>query len=702
MSTAVRYEIRGSVFLILVDSPPVNALSQAVRAGLAEGVARALGDAKIHAIVLACAGRTFIAGADITEFGKPIQEPFLHEVLKAFDASDKPIVAAIHGTALGGGLEVALACHYRVATPSARCGLPEVKLGIIPGAGGTQRLPRLVGVPKAVDMITGGAPIGAEEAKKIGLVDAIAQGELLSDAIAFAEKHASLRPLPRVSEMNERTEAAREAMSYFDETHARLKARARGAQAPLRALAAIRAAVELPFVDGLARERELIVEAFTDPESKAMRHVFFAERAASKVPDVPSDVPRRDVKRAAVIGAGTMGGGIAMVFANAGIPVVLVDREASFLDKGMALIEKNYAATVQKGRLTRDEMAARMARITTTTDYAALADSDLVVEAVFEEMGLKKEIFQKLGAVCRPDALLATNTSTLDVNAIAAATAHPERVLGLHFFSPANVMRLLEVVRAERTDKSVIATAMHLAKTLGKVGVLVGVCHGFVGNRMLHKYQREANFLVQEGARPEQVDRVLTEFGMAMGPFATSDLAGIDVGWRIRQGQGLPPKGERYFGALLDRLAEMGRFGQKTGKGVYLYPEGSRKPVVDPEVEGLIEAVAREQGVSRRVVGDEEIFERCMFAMVGEGAKILEEKIALRASDIDTVWVNGYGFPPHRGGPMFHADLTGLDRVLARIREFRKVHGPLWEPSPLLVSLAESGKTFASLDESAS
>jgi 3-hydroxyacyl-CoA dehydrogenase len=698
MNDVVRYEALGSVALIIVDNPPVNALSQAVRRGLADGLARALGDATVAAIVVCCRGRTFIAGADITEFGKAPLDPILPEVIRAFDASEKPTVAALFGTALGGGLELALGCNYRVAAPDAKCGLPEVKLGLVPGAGGTQRLPRLVGIQAALDMVTGGSPIGAAEARALGLVDELIEGDLLQGAIAFAERVATVRPLPRARDRVEHVEAARAAPGLLEAAEKDLKKRSRGARAPLRCLAALRAAVDLPFDDGIRRERELILEAFADPESRAMRHVFFAERAAARIPDVPPETETLPVRRVGVLGAGTMGGGIAMVFANAGLPVVLVDREPALLEKGLGIIQKNYAATVKKGRLDAVEMEARLARITTTTSLEDLRDADLVIEAVFEDMGLKKEIFGRLSAICRADAILATNTSTLDVDAIAAEAARPEQVIGLHFFSPANVMRLLEIVRGRATRKEVIATCMKLSKRIGKVGVLVGVCHGFVGNRMLHQYQREANFLIQEGATPEQVDRVLTRFGMAMGPFATSDLAGIDVGWRIRQAKGRPPAGERYFGAVLDRLAEMGRFGQKTGKGVYLYPEGSRTPVPDPEVTAIIEAVAREQGVTRRAVTDEEILERCLYALINEGAKILDEKIALRASDIDTVWINGYGFPAHRGGPMFHADEVGLVSVLARIRQFRETLGAVWEPSPLLVRLADAGGTFASLD----
>jgi 3-hydroxyacyl-CoA dehydrogenase len=659
----------------------------------------ALADDGVTAVVLACKGRTFIAGADITEFGKPPKSPPLGDVIAAFDASTKPVVAAIFGTALGGGLEVALGCNYRVASPTAKCGLPEVKLGILPGAGGTQRLPRLIGFEKALDMIVSGDPIGATEAKSLGIVDALIDGDLLAGAVRFAEGVAG-KPLPRVRDLDAHVVAAKAKPDLFERAKKDAAQRGRGARAPLRCVEAVMAALELPFDEGLKRERQLIEEAIVSVESAAMRHVFFAERKAAKIPDVASDTPTLPVRRAAVLGAGTMGGGIAMVFANAGIDVQLVDREAAFVEKGLDLIRKNYGATVKKGKLSQSDMDARVGRIHGTTDWENLRDVDLVVEAVFEEMGLKKEIFGKLDALCKKDAILATNTSTLDVNTIAEATSRPEQVIGLHFFSPANVMRLLEIVRAKKTSKTVVATALKLSKDIGKVGVVVGVCHGFVGNRMLHQYYREANFLIQEGALPEQLDKVITSFGFAMGPCATSDLAGLDVGWRIRKAQPKPPAGERYSGAVPDRLAEMGRYGQKTSAGFYKYETGSRAPIPDPEVEKIILEVSKELGIERRKLDNDEIFERCLYAMINEGAKILDEKIALRASDIDTVWINGYGFPAYRGGPMFYADTVGLAKVLAKVKEFRERHGKVWTPSALLERLASEGKTFAAYDAS--
>jgi 3-hydroxyacyl-CoA dehydrogenase len=698
MSDPVRFEKRGSIGIVTVDNPPVNALGQAVRQGLSVCLARALADSDVKAVVLACAGRTFIAGADITEFGKPPREPALTDVIASYDASAKPIVAAIHGTALGGGLELALACNYRVAAPTAKLGLPEVKLGILPGAGGTQRLPRVVGVEKALSMIVSGDPIGAKEAKEIGLVDELAPGDLLGEAVAFATKVEGVRPLPRARDRQEHIERARSNLAALDTARAEAVKQSRGAKSKPRCVDAVRAAVELPFDEGLRRERELFTEAVGSLESKALRHVFFAERTAAKIPGVPAGTPTLDVKKVAVLGAGTMGGGIAMVFANAGMDVLLVDREQAFVDKGLGIIEKNYAGTVKKGKLSQAEMDARRARIQGATSWDGLADVDLVIEAVFEDMALKKEIFGRLDALCKKGAILATNTSTLNVDEIAASTSRPEQVVGLHFFSPANVMRLLEIVRGKATSKEVVATSMQLAKKIGKVGVLVGVCYGFVGNRMLHQYYREAQFLIQEGALPEQVDRVMTGFGLAMGPCATSDLAGIDVGWRIRKAQPKPPPGERYMGAVPDRLAEMGRYGQKTSAGFYRYEPGGRVPIPDPEVEKIIVQVSKELGIERRAVPDDEILERCLYAMINEGAKILDERIALRASDIDTVWINGYGFPAHRGGPMFHADAVGLDRVLAKITEFRERHGKVWEPSRLLVELARAGSTFAARD----
>jgi 3-hydroxyacyl-CoA dehydrogenase len=698
MSDVVKFEKRGHIGVIGVDNPPVNALGQAVRQGLIDTLAKALADTDVQAIVLIGKGRTFVAGADISEFGKPPKAPGFTEVLDALDASTKPVVAALHGTALGGGLELALGCHYRVAVRDAKCGLPEVKLGILPGAGGTQRLPRLIGVPKALEMIVSGEPIGATQAKAVGLVDEIVESDLLEGSLAFAARVATQRPLPRVRDLTANVDRSKIDPALFAKAAKDAAARARGGQAPLRCVEAVKAAVELPFEAGLKRERELFEEAVKSTESAALRHVFFAERTAAKIPDIAADTPTLPVRKVAVLGAGTMGGGIAMVFANAGMSVVLVDREQGLVDKGLAIIKKNYAATVSKGKLAQPEMDARVGRISGEIDWNNLGDVDLVIEAVFEEMGLKKEIFGKLDRICKKDAILATNTSTLDVNEIAQSTSRPEQVIGLHFFSPANVMRLLEIVRGKATSKPVLATCLKLSKTIGKVGVVVGVCNGFVGNRMLHTYFREAQLLIQDGALPAQVDGVITRFGFAMGPCATSDLAGLDVGWRIRKGLPKPPPGQRDSGAVGDRLAEMGRFGQKTSAGFYKYEAGSRTPIPDPVVEEVIKAVSKELGIERRAISDDEIFERCLYSMINEGAKILDEGIALRASDIDTVWINGYGFPPHRGGPMFYADTVGLPKIYAKLQEFAAKYGKVWEPSALLARLAKDNQTFASLD----
>jgi 3-hydroxyacyl-CoA dehydrogenase len=701
MNQTVTLEKRGPVGIIHVDNPPVNALSHAVRLGLAAAIAQANADGEVKAIVLACRGRTFVAGADITEFGAPPKAPELGEVITAYEASQKPVVAAIHGTALGGGLELALGCHYRIALATAKLGLPEVKLGLLPGAGGTQRLPRLIGFEKAIAMITSGEPIAAADAKTLGLVDELAVGDLTEAALRFAESVAGRRPLPRARDLSTYVDAARNDAQLFEKAKKDVTQRARGAGAPLRCLEAIRVALELPFDEGLARERQLFAEALSSTESAALRHVFFAERTAAKIPDVPPDTPAGSIRSAAVIGAGTMGGGIAMALANAGITVTLIDREQTFVDKGLEVIKKNYASTVKKGRLAQTEMDARLGRITGTASWDALSNADLVIEAVFEEMALKKDVFGRLDRACRKDAILATNTSSLDVDAIAATTSRPEQVIGLHFFSPANVMRLLEIVRGKKTARETIATSMKLAKQIGKVGVLVGVCDGFVGNRMLHKYAHEAQHLLLEGALPQQVDRVMTAFGFAMGPMATSDLAGIDVGWRIRKARPKPGPSDRYGWGVADRLAEMGHFGQKTGAGFYKYEDGSRVPIPNPEVEKIIIEIAESKGLERRSISDQEILERCLFSMINEGAKILEEKIALRASDIDTVWINGYGFPAHRGGPMFYADTVGLPKIVAAVESFGERHGKAWEPAELLVRLAGKQKTFGSLDENA-
>jgi len=688
ITPSVDLDRRGRIAVLTINNPPVNALSQHVRQGLRDGVTQAIADAAVGAIVITCAGRTFIAGADITEFGKPPREPGLHEVLDLIESSLKPVVAAVHGTALGGGLEVTLACHYRVGVRTARFGLPEVKLGLLPGAGGTQRLPRVVGVEKALQMIVSGDPIGADAALNHGLIDAIVDGDLTAAGVAFAEKILSeRRPLKKIRDLEDALAAARGKPEVFADFRKSVARQTRGFRAPESCIKAVEAAVNLPFDAGLRRERELFLELMASPESKAQRYFFFAEREAAKIPDVPPDTPAKEIKTAAVVGAGTMGGGIAMTFANVGIPVTVVEIAREPLERGLAVVRKNYAATASKGRLTAADVDKRMGLIRGTTDFGAIADADIVIEAVFEEMAVKKDVFAKLDKICKADAVLATNTSTLDVNEIAGATARPESVIGMHFFSPANVMKLLEVVRGAKTSKPVIATAMSVGRRIGKVPVLVGVCYGFVGNRMLHQRGKQAERLILEGALPQQVDKVLYDFGFPMGPFAMGDLAGLDVGWRIRKG-----RGERAL--IADRLCELGRFGQKTGAGYYRYEGGDRTPIPDPDVEKIILEVSREQSVQRRPISDQEILERLLYPMVNEGAKILEEKLAIRASDIDVIWVYGYGWPVYRGGPMFWADQVGLKAIKTRMLEMQHRHGDVWQPAALLSRLADAGKAF--------
>jgi 3-hydroxyacyl-CoA dehydrogenase len=689
ITESVDLDRRGRVAVLTVNNPPVNALSRHVRQGLHDGLGQAAADPAVQAVVITCAGRTFIAGADITEFGKPPAEPSLHKVLDLIEGSGKPVVAAIHGTALGGGLEVTLACHYRVGVKGARFGLPEVKLGLLPGAGGTQRLPRVVGVQKALQMIVSGDPIGADEALQHGLLDEIVDGDLAAAGVAFAEKVlGEKRPLKKIRDLTDKIAAVRGKPEVFAEFRKSVARQTRGFRAPENCIKAVEAAVNLPFDEGLKRERELFVELLNSPESKAQRYFFFAEREAAKIPDVPADTAAKEIRKAAVLGAGTMGGGIAMNFANAGIPVTIVEVAQDALDRGLGIVRKNYEATASRGRLTAADVEKRMGLIRGTTDWKAIADADIVIEAVFEEMPIKKEVFAKLDAIAKPDAVLATNTSTLDVNEIAGATKRPESVIGTHFFSPANVMRLLENVRGTKSSKETVATVMALGRRIGKVPVLVGVCYGFVGNRMLHQRGIQADKLILEGALPHQVDKVLTDFGLPMGPFAMGDLAGLDVGWRIRKGRGVKSP-------VADRICELGRFGQKTGAGYFRYEKGDRTPIPDPDVEKIITEVAAEQGIVRRHIGDDEIRERLLYPMVNEGAKILEEKIAIRASDIDVVWVYGYGWPVYRGGPMFWADSVGLRTLRNRMLEFKKQTGDaFWTPAPLLDRLADEGKGF--------
>ncbi|MGU9978802.1 3-hydroxyacyl-CoA dehydrogenase NAD-binding domain-containing protein [Phreatobacter sp. HK31-P] len=686
MNEVVDLATEGAVAVVTVNSPPVNALSANVRTGIAEAVQKAGGDSAVKAIVIHCAGRTFIAGADITEFGKPPKGVPLGEVNAILEASPKPVVAAIHGTALGGGLELALSCHYRVAVPSARLGLPEVKLGLVPGAGGTQRLPRLVGVERALEVIAFGEPMKASEAASHGLVDAVVgDGSLRADAIAFAGKLiAEAAPLKKVRDRTDKLSADPAVFAAFRKANAR---RFRGFEAPEACIQCIEAAVTMPFDEGLKFERDTIMRLMVGTQSIAQRYVFFAERQAAKIPDVPETTPTRRIETVGIIGAGTMGGGIAMNFVNVGIPVTIVETKQEALDRGLSVIRKNYENTAKRGRLSMADVETRMGRFTPSLDLTALADCDLIIEAVFENMEIKKEVFGKLDAIAKKGAILATNTSYLDVNQIAAMTTRPEDVIGMHFFSPANVMRLLEVVRGDKTATDVIATAMGLAKKIGKVGVLVGVCHGFVGNRMLAQRQREANKLILEGAMPWDVDRVLYDFGLPMGPFAMSDLAGLDIGWSRETSKGETPR---------EILCEMDRRGQKTGAGFYDYDE-NRVAKPSPVTEKIILDLAAKKGINRREISDEEILQRCIYPMINEGAKILEEGKAIRASDIDIVWINGYGWPVYRGGPMFYGDTVGLAEVLRVMKEFEGRHGADFRPSALLERLVAEGKGFRDL-----
>ncbi|HJT08751.1 MAG TPA: 3-hydroxyacyl-CoA dehydrogenase NAD-binding domain-containing protein [Stellaceae bacterium] len=678
----------GAVSVLTIDNPPVNALSHAERSGIQAGVNAALADQAVKAIVLICAGRTFVAGADISEFGKPLKEPGLLSIIETIENSPKPVIAAIHGTALGGGLELALSCHFRVGVAEAKFGLPEVKLGILPGAGGTQRLPRLVGVALALDMITSGEPIGAKEARETGLIDDIVSGDLRAGAIAFAERALSERlPLRRVRDLSDKltvTDA-----NLFKDQRGALAKRKRGLEAPQACVDAVEAAVTLPFEQGMKRERELFLKLLQGDQSKAQRYFFFAEREANKIPDVPSDTPVKPIRKAAVLGAGTMGGGIAMNFANVGIPVTIVEAEQKALDRGLGVVRKNYEISAARSGMSPADIDKRMALIKGSLSIDDIADADIVIEAVFEDMALKKEVFQKLDRAAKPDAILATNTSTLDVDAIAASTKRPESVIGLHFFSPANVMRLLEIVRGAKTAKPVIASSMALAKAIRKVPALVGVCDGFVGNRMLAQRGREAERLLIQGALPQQVDKVLTDFGFPMGPFAMGDLAGLDVGWRVRQARGTKAP-------IADALYEAGRLGQKTGNGYYHYEPGSRAPLPDPVVERIIVEVSQKLGVERRAIAEEEILARLVYPMINEGAKILDEGIALRPGDIDVIWVYGYGWPVYRGGPMHYADQVGLARIRDRLADFaRRFNEPALAPAPLLARLADEGRGFA-------
>ena len=694
MSDTVSFSKQGAIGLIKINNPPVNALNQSVRAGLKECVEQGLGDDSVKAMVLICEGRTFIAGADITEFAKGMGEPGLVPVIGNMETASKPIVAAIHGTALGGGLEVALGCHYRVALASAKVGLPEVHLGLLPGAGGTQRLPRLVGAQAALELIVGGGHVPAAKALELGIVDAIVDGDLEAAGIAYAEKLLADGTGPRAIRDITPEAAGPEVFDNFEKSIARKQ---RGFLAPFHIIKSIRAAFELPFDDGMAREEALFMELMKSSESASQRHIFFAEREVAKVPGLAKDTVKREINCGAVVGAGTMGGGIAMNFANAGIPVKLLEMKQDFLDKGIALIRKNYENTAKKGRISMADVEKRMALIEPTLSYDDIKDVDIVIEAVFENMDVKKEVFKKLDSVCRPGAILATNTSTLDVDEIAGVTGRPQDVIGMHFFSPANVMRLLENVRGAKTADDVIATVMSFSKRIGKIGAMVGVCDGFVGNRMLHQRTRESAYLVEEGASPEQVDKVLFDFGFPMGAFTMADMAGLDVGYKVREERRKAGKVENRDSVWIDKIVEMGRHGQKTNAGVYKYEDG-RTPIPDPIVKALIAECAKEAGIEQRDISDQEILERCLYPMINEGAKILEEGIAARPLDIDIIWINGYGFPGYKGGPMFWADQIGLQNIVDAYAKYAKQFGDhYWQPAPLLAKLAKEGKGFYDL-----
>jgi len=706
MNNLVRITKDKDIAVITIDNPPVNALSP----GVPEGIWAAIdeinindeinSDPAVKAAVVIGGGRTFVAGADIKEFGKMTSggpRRSLLPLLLHIEDSGKPVVMAIHGQAFGGGLELAMAGHYRVASPTAQVGQPEVNLGIIPGAGGTQRLPRLVGVAKAVEMCAGGKPVSAREAAALGLIDRLIEGDLLAGAVSFAREIAG-KPAPKTRERMEKLGTAVESAAIFAAARDAAGKKQRGLKAPMAAIDAVEAATRLPFEEGCQAEAKLFTECLFSDQSKALIHVFFGEREVAKIPDVPKETPVLAVNRVAVVGSGTMGGGIAMVFANAGIPVLLKDVDEATLDLGMGKIRKNYASSVQRGRFTQAFVDERLQLITPVRNYDAFSGVDMVIEAVFEGMALKKTVFADLDRACRKGAILASNTSTLNIDEIAGATSRPEAVIGTHFFSPANVMRLLEIVRGKKSSKEVIATCMQLSKKLGKIGVLVGNCRGFVGNRMFGPYRREAQFLVEEGAEVEAVDRALVDFGMAMGPLATGDLAGLDVGWRIRKEyRHLEKPGIRQPFAE-DRLCEMGHYGQKTVRGWYLYDE-NRRASVDPELTPLLRKWSAEAGIPQRQISAAEIVDRCIYALVNEGARILEEGYALRAVDIDIIYLNGYGFPAYRGGPMWYADTVGLQKVYQRICEFHQQHGELWAPAPLLQRLAEAGKTFAEFDK---
>ena len=681
INDVTKLDVIENVGVLTLNSPPVNALSANVREGLDIGIKKAIENKDVQAIVIICEGRTFIAGADISEFGKEPKGPSLFEVQDIMENSPKPIIAAIHGTALGGGLEVALTCHYRIAVKSAKCGLPEVNLGLLPGAGGTQRLPRLVGVEQALKMVTSGLHLPAEQCLKSGLIDKLASEDgLLNDSLSFAKEIISEnRPLKKVRDINEKVEAAKGNDELFKNFRKSIKRKTRGFLAPEYNIQCIEAAVNRPFDEGIKVERDLFIKLISGSQSAAQRYFFFAQRQVAKIPDIPKETELLDIKKVGIIGAGTMGGGIAMNFANVGIPVILIEQSQERLDKGIGIIRKNYENTAAKGRITLEEVEERMQCISGNISIDSLSDTDLIIEAVFENMNLKKEIFSKLDLIAKDNAILATNTSALDINEIAETTKRPENVIGLHFFSPANVMKLLEIVRGEKTSKQIIATSMAIAKNIGKTAALVGVCPGFVGNRILAQRQREANKLILEGALPWEIDDALFEFGFPMGPFAMSDLAGLDIGWDKETSRGE---------TIREILCENERFGQKSGKGFYIYDD-NRNKLPDSDVEKIIQEFADSKQIKRREIQKEEILQRCLYPMVNEGFKILDEGMAIRASDIDIIWINGYGWPIYEGGPMFYGNLIGYDKILSWLQDMEKEYGSDFTPSPYLEKVVE-------------
>ncbi len=695
MNNFVTVEVTDDIALVIISNPPVNAINQKVRSGLMAAFQTVDQDNNIRAVVLKCAGRTFMAGADIKEFDEPIAEPGYHEVFSVIESCSKPVIAAIHGTALGAGLEAALACHYRCAVQNARMGLPEVSLGIIPGAGGSQRLPRLIGAKAALEFILGVIPVSASKAYKIGIIDRVMEEDLMEGTLEYVGSLLADGVGPRkVSEM--RVDKSGYGEEFLVDARKLSARRLRGQNAPNLVIEAINNAVNLPFEEGIRKEKIIGDKALVSKEAKALRNIFFSEREIGKIPGISSDTKRMQINNVAILGSGTMGGGIAMSFANAGIPVMILDVSETVLQRGIAVVRENYENTVKRGRLSKSDMIDRMELISGTTDYNAIAESDLVIEAVFEDIDLKKKVFKKIDGICKPEAIIATNTSTLNIDQIAAVTNRPEKIIGLHFFSPANVMKLLEIVRAEKTSPEVLATAIDTAKRIKKFGVVAGVCFGFIGNRMMAEgFHREADQMLLEGASPQQIDQVMYDFGFPMGPFAMHDMAGVDIMHSILKKTGKKENNREPYFNVLYQVGELGRFGQKTGSGFYRYDEGSRRPLHDPATDALILQEAERLGIKRTTIENTEIEQRCMYSLINEGAKILEEGIAYRPGDIDVIWSYGYGFPRFRGGPMYMADQIGLETIYEAVMSYRDKFGDYWTPAPLLETLARDRKTFA-------